>query len=245
MASASWCHRAQYFWLKGETPSPEVMSLRRALIFAHGHAIHNIWQTWFTEMDQIKGKWVCRPCKAVWFGLPSEHEPDEHCNLEYKEVHVYYEPLRIAGKADGWLVEFGDPLLLEIKSIGEGSIRWYAPDIAYDSDNDFKKMWANVKAPFLEHIMQAQIYMKLMELMELEDAPQEAVLIYEAKGLHEIKEFVVRKSDFGVADLFEAATNIISAVDKGTPPLCNINGAAGCKKCSHYTEENQGEPTSD
>jgi hypothetical protein len=244
MASASWCHRAQYFWLQGETPAPEVMSLRRALIFAHGHAIHDIWQTWFTEMDQIKGKWFCSSCKDAWFGLASDHEADEFCKIKYNEVPVYHKPLRISGKADGWLVGFGDSLLLEVKSIGEGSIRWYAPDIAYDSDNDFKKMWANVNAPFLEHIMQAQIYMKLMELMELKDAPQEAVLIYEAKGLHEIKEFVVRKSDFGVADLFEAAANIISAVDKGTPPLCNINGATGCKKCSHYIEENQGEPTS-
>lgn len=243
MSSASWCHRAQYFWLIGRTPSPEVINLRKALIFAQGHAIHNTWQTWFTEMNQIKGLWKCRTHKVEWFGLPNDHG-DETCSLKYKEVPVFYEPLRISGSADGWLVGFDEPLLLEIKSIGDGSVRWYAPDIAYDNDNDFKKMWTDIKAPFLEHIMQAQIYMKLMELMEIPDAPQEALILYEAKMLHEVKEFVVRKSDFGIADLFEAAANIISAVDKGTPPLCNINGVAGCKKCSHYTEENKGEPTS-
>ena len=47
MASASWCHRAQYFWLKGHAPKPEVMSLRKASIFGTGHATHDLWQTWF------------------------------------------------------------------------------------------------------------------------------------------------------------------------------------------------------
>lgn len=243
MASSSWCHRAQYFWLKGELPKPEVMSLRKALIFGTGHAAHDLWQSWFKEMDQIKGLWYCHTHNLEWFGLNSDHAQDD-CHTKYNEVPVMHEPLRISGKADGWLVGFDGPMLLEIKTIGEGSIRWYAPELAYDNDNDFKKMWESIKAPFLEHIMQAQIYMKLMEFMQLPDHPQEAILIYEAKGLHEIKEFVVRKSDFGVSDLFEAAANIIAAVDKGTPPICNINGAAGCKKCSHYIEENNGEPTS-
>lgn len=243
MASASWCHRAQYFWLLGEQPKPELMSLRRASIFATGHAAHDMWQTWFKEMDQLKGLWYCYTHSIEWFGLHSDHAQAE-CSTKYNEVPVFFDPLRISGKADGWLVDFGDPLLLEVKTIGEGSIRWYAPDLAYDNDGDFKKMWAAVKAPFLEHIHQAQIYMKLLELMGQPNAPQEALILYEAKGLHEHKEFVIQKSDWGIAELLEAAADIIAAVDKGTPPLCNINGVAGCKKCSHYTEENQGESTS-
>jgi hypothetical protein len=79
--------------------------------------------------------------------------------------------------------------------------------------------------------------MKLMELMGLPNAPKEALILYEAKGLHEVKEFVIAKSDFGVAELFDHAAQIISAVDEGVPPTCNINGVAGCNKCSNYTEE--------
>lgn len=243
MASASWCHRAQYFWLKGYAPKPEVMSLRRASIFGTGHAAHDMWQGWFKEMNQIKGLWYCYSHDIEWFGLANDHEEGQ-CRTKYNEVPVFFDPLRISGKADGWLVNFGDPLLLEVKTIGEGSIRWYAPDIAYGNDNDFKKMWAAIKAPFLEHIHQAQIYMKLMELMGLPNAPQEALILYEAKGLHEHKEFVIQKSDWGIAELFEAAANIISAIDKGTPPLCNINGVAGCPKCSTYTEETKSERVS-
>ena len=236
MASASWCHRAQYFWLKGYAPKPEVMSLRKASIFGTGHATHDLWQTWFKEMNQIKGLWYCYTHDLEWFGLNGDHE-DGNCKTKYNEVPVFFDPLRISGKADGWLVNFGEPLLLEVKTIGEGSIRWYAPDIAYANDNDFKKMWANTNAPFLEHIHQAQIYMKLLELMGQPNAPQEALILYEAKGLHEHKEFVIQKSDWGIAELFEAAANIISAIDRGAPPQCNINGTEGCGKCSHYVEE--------
>ena len=236
MASASWCHRAQYFWLKGHAPKPEVMSLRKASIFGTGHATHDLWQTWFKEMNQIKGLWYCYTHDLEWVGLNGDHE-DGNCKTKYNEVPVFFDPLRISGKADGWLVNFGEPLLLEVKTIGEGSIRWYAPDIAYANDNDFKKMWANTNAPFLEHIHQAQIYMKLLELMGQPNAPQEALILYEAKGLHEHKEFVIQKSDWGIAELFEAAANIISAIDRGAPPQCNINGTEGCGKCSHYVEE--------
>lgn len=243
MASASWCHRAQYFWLKGYAPKPEVMSLRRASIFGTGHAAHDMWQGWFKEMNQIKGLWYCYKHDVEWFGLANDHE-EGHCRTKYNEVPVFFDPLRISGKADGWLVNFGDPLLLEVKTIGEGSIRWYAPDIAYANDNNFKKMWAAINAPFLEHIHQAQIYMKLLELMGQPNAPQEALILYEAKGLHEHKEFVIQKSDWGIAELFEAAANIISAIDKGTPPLCNINGVAGCPKCVDYKEEKVSERVS-
>ena len=243
MASASWCHRAQYFWLTGHAPKPEVMSLRRASIFGTGHAAHDMWQGWFKEMNQIKGLWYCYKHDVEWFGLANDHAEGQ-CRTKYNEVPVFFDPLRISGKADGWLVNFGDPLLLEVKTIGEGSIRWYAPDIAYAHNNDFKKMWAAIDAPFLEHIHQAQIYMKLLELMGQPNAPQEALILYEAKGLHEHKEFVIQKSDWGIAELLEAAANIISAIDKGTPPLCNINGVAGCPKCVDYKEEKLSERVS-
>lgn len=236
MASASWCHRAQYFWLQGEKPKHEPIGLRKALIFAQGHSIHKTWQNWFHEMGKLKGKWFCTVCKAEYFGLPSDHPGKCKYNVVYEEVPLKFDPLRIAGHADGWLVDFGNPLLLEIKSIGEGSIRWYAPEIAMNNP-DFKSMWEAVKAPFHEHIQQAQIYMKLMELMGLPDAPQEALILYESKGLHEVKEFVIAKSDFGVSELFDNVAQILAAVDAGVAPTCNINGATGCNKCSHYTEE--------
>lgn len=238
MASSSWCHRAQYFLLKGHAPKHEPIGLKKAITFATGHSIHNTWQTWFGEMGNLYGLWQCDDCgKRIWELSGNLTEEMECGPWTYKEVPLRSNEYRISGHADGWLKNFGEDLLLEIKSIGEGSIRWYAPDIAY-AHSTFTEMWNAISAPFHEHIQQAQIYMKLIELMGLPNPPQEALILYEAKSTHEVKEFVVKKSDFGVDELFEAAKRIIAAVDSGVPPVCNIGGVAGCKKCSHYTEEN-------
>lgn len=156
--------------------------------------------------------------------------------MTYKEVPVRDESLRIQGHADGLVVGLGDPFLLEIKSVGVGSFKWEAPDIFYGNDGDFDKMWKALNAPFYTHIMQTQVYMKLLE--GTENAPQEVVILYEAKPSQEVKEFVIPKSDFGVTELFDAARMIVAAVDKGVPPVCNIGGAAGCHSCNYHEKEN-------
>ncbi len=88
----------------------------------------------------------------------------------------------------------------------------------------------------MKHITQVQIYMKLAELLELENHPKEAVIIYENKATQEVKEFVIPKSDFGIEHLFEAAKNIVAAVDSQTPIACNI-APTGCSKCKGYENE--------
>ena len=103
-----------------------------------------------------------------------------------------------------------------------------------NNDNDFDKAWKALKAPFMKHIMQVQIYMKLAELLNYENFPQEAVLIYENKANQEAKEFVVQKSDFGISQLFDAAAMIIESIKTNTPPPCNI-ASDGCAKCKGYT----------
>lgn len=240
MSSSGWCHRAQYFWLRGETPKHEPIGLKKAITFAVGHGIHDNWQTWFGDMGNLYGLWECNGCKKTGYGVSSDlHSVCNTCNskFKYKELPLNSDEYRISGHSDGWLKNFGDDLLLEIKSIGEGSIRWYAPHIAYQYAT-FSEMWNAISAPFHEHIQQVQIYLKLIELMGLPNPPQEAIILYEAKATHEVKEFFIKKSDFGVDELFRAAKRIVSAVDSGVAPLCNIGGVGGCKKCSHYTEEN-------
>jgi hypothetical protein len=152
------------------------------------------------------------------------------------EVSLNYEPLRIGGHADGWIKGLGNDMLLEIKSVGEGSFRWENPDLFYAHNGNMAAMWKAFDAPFYTHIMQTQIYLKLIELLGMEDAPQEVVFIYENKATQEVKEFTVPKSDFAVAELFASAENIVAAVDKGIPPTCNIDPVAGCYKCNHYAE---------
>jgi len=244
MASNKWCHREQYFLLQGAPKAPEVTSLQREIVFATGHMIHDRWQNWFKDMNKLYGKYYCDDCRETFTGLPSDHKVDPR-HLHYNEIPLSHEPLRISGSADGLLLGFGDPLLLEIKSVGVGTLGWYDRGRLIEHNNNFDKAFDSLEHPFSDHINQAQIYMKLMELMGMKNAPQEALLLYEAKGSHALKEFVVKKNDFSVLDKFAQAQSILDAISQNTPPLCNINGTAGCTKCRSYTEEQVNERTSD
>lgn len=234
MVDNDWCYRASYFQLQGKEPiSTRVMTQRLASVFAEGHAIHAKWQSWLQDMGVLFGRWYCYECEEFFWGGADCHEGP----LFYREVPLFYEPLRMSGHADGWIVGLGDPMMLEIKSIGEGTFRWEAPEVLAENDYDFNKAWKALKAPFMKHIMQVQIYMKLAELLNYEDFPQEAVLIYENKATQDVKEFVVAKSDFGITHLFEAAEMIVNAVKTNNPPACNI-AVDGCAKCKDYTDDN-------
>ena len=209
----------------------EKPGLRLQSIFDEGHFIHEKWQRWFQEMGTLYGKWYCLDCDEYFWGGADCHDGP----LEYCEVPLFYEPLRIYGHADGWLVNLGDPLMLEIKSIGIGTIRYEANELIGIHNGDMEKIWADIKAPFMKHIQQVQIYMKLAELLGFENAPQEAVIIYENKATQDAKEFVVPKSDFSIAEKFEAAAMIIEAVNNNEAPPCNIR-LGGCSKCGGYSE---------
>lgn len=239
MIKPDWCHRAQYYLLKGEAPAPRAISLDLALVFEEGHRIHARWQDWFGEMGKLYGVWECDGCGDKEWGLYQDliDSHTNHGSLVYREVPVSSQDHMISGHADGWLKGLGDDLLLEIKSVGEGTIRWEDPAGWIESGNDFKKYWSGLTSPFYSHLMQAQVYMKLLELMFPEEkTPQEAVFIYESKVDQKRKELVVNKSDFGVTELFDTALSIVEAVKNDTPPACNINNGTMCKKCEVYSD---------
>lgn len=233
MASGNWCYRASYFQLLGQAPQANrKMSMRLLSVFEEGHSIHAKWQRWFQQMNVLYGKWYCIECEEMFWGGSDCHDGP----LEYREVPLFYEPLRILGHSDGWLVGLGDPLMLEIKSVGVGTLRWEAPELLIEHDNDIEKAWKALKNPFQKHITQVQIYMKLAELLGYENVPQEAVLVYECKSNQEAKEFVVHKSDFGITELFDAAKMICDAIRDKMPPVCNLSSTE-CANCKGYTND--------
>lgn len=236
MVKPDWCHRGSYFQLIGHKPPKNKFdsSLRMYGVFETGHATHARWQNLFRDMGNLWGRWQCLDCGQVYTGFADKHAHHEVALQKYKEVSLNYPPLRIAGHSDGLLVNFGDPLMLEVKTIGPGTFRFEAPNIFYTNDGDFAKMWDAIKSPFAGHVAQVQIYMKLAELLKLPFIPQEAVLIYENKATGEYKEFIVPKSSFAIKHLFDAAEMICKAVDSLTPPYCNVGGLQGCKQCKEY-----------
>jgi hypothetical protein len=233
-----WCKRASYFLLSGVTKVAEKPPLRLQSIFDTGHIAHAKWQRYFQEMGVLHGKFTCQVCdKTTWGTSP---ETCEHCGanwekLIYDEVTLRDDRLRIAGHTDGWIKGLGEDTLIEIKTIGPGTIRAEAPQLMQEADGDFMEAWKLIKRPFGPHILQGQMYLELMKRMG--NPVEEITFIYELKADQSMREFPSIKPDYElVAHVFEGAEFVIQAVEAGVAPKCNNNPGGRCKQCAPYEE---------
>jgi hypothetical protein len=231
MIKSDFCHRYSYYLLTGGKKKQDNPNLRLQNIFDEGHFIHAKWQNRIYEMGNMWGDFKCQNCNGITSGLSPK--VCEHCKcitLVYDEVALVDNSLRIAGHTDGWVKGLGDDFLIEIKSIGEGTLRFEAPDLLRDADHDLKKAWRNIRRPFRGHLLQGQMYLELARRMYGEDAPKEIVFLYELKMDQDYKEFTV-KADYDMVDrIFYKAQQINDAVDAGVMPKCNVD-PSGCKQC--------------
>jgi hypothetical protein len=240
MAKQDWCHRASYFLLKGEPAPVKSFGFKTKMIFETGHRMHSMWQDLFYKQGTLYGNWRCKRCQFPFSNVVGfEKCPScQEGSLDYKEVPVRSEKYRIAGHSDGILVGYGEtPLLLEIKTVGPGSFRYEMPDLFYKHSGNFAKMWSEFNSPFMSHILQVQIYMRLMEDdPKILHKPQEAVFIYHGKPNDEVKEIIIPKRNFGVDEVFNAAAKIVKAVEENNAPNCNVpeRGKDDCPKCRGY-----------
>ena len=224
-----WCHRYAFYLLKGGESKKEKPGLRLQNIFDEGHAIHAKWQDRFNEMGVLYGYWYCDTDERGEWGISSEINAGPSV-FEYREVPLKDESLRIHGHADGWIKGLGDDCLIEIKSIGAGTLRFEAPDILADAGYDITKAWKNIRRPFRSHLLQGQMYLELARRMFGEDAPKEIVFIYELKADQDYKEFTV-KANFDIVErIFNAAKKVVDAVEADKMPQCNVS-EDGCKQC--------------
>jgi hypothetical protein len=235
MIKRDWCKRSSYFLLRGHERIAERPNLKLQSIFDEGHAIHAKWQSWFQEMGVLHGKFKCVSCHEITWGTsPSECGKCGWKTLEYAEVTLVDKDLRIAGHTDGWIKGIGDDCLIEIKSIGPGTIRAEAPELMMDADGDFMKAWNSVRKPFGPHVLQGQIYLELMKRMG--NPVDEIVFLYELKADQSYKEFTV-KADYSLVEhVFDGAKSVVDAVAAGVVPDCSNNPGSICKQCAPYKE---------
>jgi hypothetical protein len=236
MVKADWCLRASYFALTGAEVKKDKPNLRLQSIFDEGHSIHAKWQNWFSEMGVLYGLWQFgRDDNMTWAtskdlaGQPSK---------VYKEVPLVLPELMIAGHADGWIKGIGDDCLIEIKSIGAGTLRFEAPELLAKADGDLTKAWRSIRRPFRTHILQGQMYLELAKRVHGDAAPKEIVFLYELKADQDYREFTIKADYEFVASIFEKAEIVVAAVKAGTPLECTNNGALGCKQCNQFGENN-------
>ena len=235
MIKKDWCKRGSYFLLKGHERIAEKPNLKLQSIFDEGHAIHAKWQNWFQEMGVLHGKFRCVSCLEITWGTsPEECGKCGWKTLEYAEVTLVDKELRIAGHTDGWIKGIGDDCLIEIKSIGPGTIRSEAPNLMMDADGDFMKAWGNVRKPFGPHVLQGQLYLELMKRMG--NDVNEIVFLYELKADQSYKEFSVTADYELVRHVFDGAKEVVDAVNANVVPDCSNQPGGVCKQCAPYKE---------
>lgn len=238
MAKSDWCLRASYFSLMGVPVIKDRPNLRLQSIFDEGHSIHAKWQNWFREMGNLHGTWLCRICTALFIDTSPKQCPG--CNaysnfLTYKEVPLINHELQIAGHADGWIKNIGEDCLIEIKSIGSGTIRIESPELIAKANGDLQGAWRGIRRPFRTHLMQGQIYLELMRRTGY--SVNEIVFLYELKADQDYKEFLV-KADFElVEDKFLKAEQVVTAVKEKAPLECTNNPGFTCKSCEQFGEK--------
>lgn len=232
-----FCHRSAYFLLRGHTKISEKPNLRLQSIFDEGHAVHAKWQRWFQEMGVLYGRFRCTACDFSFFDLGVITCTNCGKNtVEYCEVTLVDDELRIAGHTDGWIKGLGSDCLIEIKSIGPGTIRAEDPSIMYDANNDLFAAWNKISRPFSTHILQGQVYLELMKRMGHE--VNEIIFIYELKADQSYKEFPPIRADYElVSHIFDKAKKIVTAVEANEEPQCTNVPGGTCKQCAPYKED--------
>ena len=231
-----WCALASYHALNGNyVETRERPTLRLQSIFDTGHGAHAKWQGYLRDMGVLYGAWEDSTGRS--WALSSE----VHKSVEYKEVPLVSKRHRISGHSDGWVKTMGEDFLIEIKTIGAGTIRMEAPGL-FNGAQDVESAWRNIRQPFPSHILQGQVYLHLAHIMVedglLESAPSEIVYIYELKANQDYKEFSVAYNPEHSAQFFDSALDVVWALENNRPPQCNIDSVIGCARCKPFRGEN-------
>lgn len=230
LVKADYCMRAGYYQLIGVPAPADRPALKLQSVFDEGHAVHAKWQRYLQEMGVLYGQWVS-PTYSGW-AVSLDVPPD----AEYREVPLKDDELRISGHSDGWVKGMGDDFLIEIKSIGPGTIRMEQPSLFKDG-GDLFSAWRDLREPFPTHVRQGQLYLALAHRMVenglLSSAPNEIVFIYELKADQSYKEFPFQFDPFLSKNALDDAREVIAAVNAGEPPECVYGG---CKRCKPFEE---------
>lgn len=256
LAKADFCRREIYFRVSGEpiTDPQRNPSFQMETIFEEGHEIHRKWQTWLWEMGVLYGLWFCLACETEWWDV----SPKDciKCKvgrdlLVYMELPIEVPSFHLIGHADGAIHDGKGNALLELKSVGIGTLRFEAPQLyeKYVAGASLDSIWKAIRRPFASHIIQGQLY-----LWALEDY-DEIVFIYEFKPNQSVKELRMRKNPDVIASLLEDCRAITGGLRSGFPPWrpdwAQTPDGPKCKSCVYRSacwgleQEDDGEEASE
>ena len=228
MAKNDWCPRQTFYRIRdaraGLIIPAEQHSVDTLLIFKEGDHAHTKWQRWLDEMGELWGRWRCLHCDHLHKAITPRPEACARCGsraIKYAEVPLWADDLPISGSADGYLP--GRRTLVEIKTIGKGTVRLDDPDLlrqhTYKTAGktlvDLDGLWASLSRPLKSHVKQGCIYHWLARQRGLH--VDTVTYLYEFKLNQRTRSFEVRLSDRVLLPLLKKAAEIRDALDHGGP----------------------------
>ena len=162
--------------------------------------------------------WKCLECGHLWGALsPDACQFCRSSRLTYKEVPLRHERYMVEGHADAAIHKLhGFDGLVEVKSIGAGTLRFEAPRL-YNLYNDgamsAEEIWWKINRPFGSHVRQGMLYLWMSWPLY-----EQIVFVYESKLHQQTKEFVVGYNKQIIAPILEVAKEVSQGVRSGTPP---------------------------
>ena len=238
-----WCPRSTYYRIAGYEAVQAPRSLSMEMVFETGHDAHRKWQTWFREMGVLNGDWRCRVCSKVWSGVSPTSCP--RCEsgghlIDYAEFPVSNDDYLLAGQSDGDVIRpDGTSTLIEIKTIGTGTVRYDAPSLMakysyhhFDDSGkirtgvDWQALWNGIKRPFSSHLRQGMIYCFC-------SGRDEITYIYDPKFITaHPKEFSVKYDRVHIEGILEQCLTVKDGLEKQSPPDRPDWAEKSCRTCS-------------
>lgn len=196
-----WCPRSSWYTIKDYPRTEKTVSFQTLNIFAEGHSIHEKWQRWLTEAGV----------------------------LEQAEVPIKDEEHRIIGHADGIINDDKGRAILEIKSVGAGTVRMEDYDLFISAENP-DDMWKKIRQPFPSHVRQGMLYMYCTGIHEM-------VFLYEWKATQAVKEFSMKFRPELIEDILASCRQVVRSLESGIPPMrpawIESSDNKTCKYCPH------------
>ncbi len=250
-----WCPRKDYFSIAvPHLAVAEDFGFQTLRIFEEGHDIHAKWQLWLKEMGILWGKWKCFRCEIYTWGQSCDLGPCPRCGHPdpwlYKEAPLSLPSHALIGHTDGVLILPDKPRLLEVKSIGLGTVRVMNSSL-YDTflkgEITMDQMWWRIKRPFAAHIRQGMLYLRMAMAWNLLIGSQimpkinEIVFIYEWKPTQKVKEFVLTYNEQLIDTQLAGAKTVADGLRHGIAPSRPTwtedrkMDTPACRKCAYQT----------
>jgi hypothetical protein len=235
----NWCPRSSFYRLTGEEEKEEVLAFSLLNVFAEGNMIHDKYQRWLGDAGVLIGMWVCTVCKAKHEGKRPTICGVGGCTVSdprlfrYREVPIFNEDHHVIGHSDGLIEDSKGRALIEIKSVGVGTLRFEAPSISTalgKGEMTLEQAWSAIRYPFPTHIRQGQLYMYFTGVHTI-------IYVYECKWNQQVKEFTVHLDVSKIENILQGCLAVKSALSRGKQPPRPIwaqEDNAVCKKCPFY-----------